>query len=176
MSQLLTETYKRRHALLRELNEEASAYRALKEKTEAEVSKLDTIIKRTLMGLDTEKVALAETIIAVAPTVSNKSDYDSSEMRKVINSAIHDFLANDANELRRGYFGLKRYSHFGLQRSDHAYNMGPRHGNIVFSIGLNTEVLDKQFTPEEVEAVLYYLTHCHLVLSSKVEPSRAAIY
>lgn len=35
---------------------------------------------------------------------------------------------------RSAYFGVKRYSGFGDQGSDHDHGMGPRHGNIVFRV------------------------------------------
>ena len=54
---------------------------------------------------------------------------------KVIEEAIALIQENPEKALLRGYLGVKNYAHFGDQRHDGAYGMGPSHGSIVFSIG-----------------------------------------
>lgn len=53
----------------------------------------------------------------------------------LIETAIYLIQANPADALKKGYLGIKNYAHFGDQREDHSYGMGPKHGTIVFRIG-----------------------------------------
>lgn len=53
----------------------------------------------------------------------------------LIEEAIRRIQADPDNALKTEYLGIKNYAHFGDQRSDHSYCMGPTHGSIVFSIG-----------------------------------------
>lgn len=66
-------------------------------------------------------------------------------------------LADNPARLRSEYIGVKNYSGFGDQREDHKYGYGPRHGHIVFSIGLTQEARQRDLTPEEIEDALYLL-------------------
>jgi hypothetical protein len=66
-------------------------------------------------------------------------------------------LAESPATLQGRYIGVKNYSGFGDQREDHQYGMGPRHGDIVFRIGLTHEAREQGLTPEEVEDALYFL-------------------
>lgn len=53
---------------------------------------------------------------------------------EIITDAAEDIAAGCLS-LRREYFGRKFYSDFD-QREDHRYGSGPKHGRIVFGIGL----------------------------------------
>ena len=54
----------------------------------------------------------------------------------VRDKAFEDAITQvQANGLTDTYVGVKNYAAFGDQREDHRYNMGPRHGSIVFRIG-----------------------------------------
>lgn len=59
------------------------------------------------------------------------------DRKKLIELAIGAIQENPADALKAEYFGIKNYAHFGDQRSDHRYGMGPTHGSIVFEIGRN---------------------------------------
>jgi hypothetical protein len=54
---------------------------------------------------------------------------------ELIEKAIALIQKNPDDALRSGYLGIKNYAHFGDQRCDCPYGMGPKHGDIVFSIG-----------------------------------------
>lgn len=53
----------------------------------------------------------------------------------LIEEAIKSIQESPDTAMQEMYFGIKNYASFGDQREDHNYNMGPRHGHIVFSIG-----------------------------------------
>ena len=121
-------------------------------------------------GLDEKMVACAEAVIRVegdAGKIVNGSypDQTRSGIRwKAIEDAITD-LANGGSKLKGNYFGVKNYDRFGDQREDHNYGMGPRHGSIVFRIGLVDR--KKELTEQEIEAAIYYLTHLKTIQDAK---------
>lgn len=53
----------------------------------------------------------------------------------LIEEAVRRIQADPDGALSREYLGVKNYAHFGDQRCDCAYGMGPSHGSIVFKIG-----------------------------------------
>lgn len=111
-------------------------------------------IRRTENGLDTEKIALAETVITVVGSYTRHGDQDS-----VVNEAMQD-IANGGKRLATQFFGTKTYGRFYNQRSDHPYGYGPRHGSIVFRVGINRgRAKGEPLSANEVEACLYYLAH-----------------
>jgi hypothetical protein len=60
--------------------------------------------------------------------------------------------------LRSHYFGTKDYSGFYDQREDHYYGMRPKHGHIVFSVGMTQFGRAQEvYTADELEAMLYYI-------------------
>lgn len=126
-------------------------------------SALDAVKKRIAemgAGLDSEKVCLAETVISVRGDVfqavhGQYSDQDRSGVRAKAVSDAMAIIADGGEKLRCEYIGVKNYEHFGDQREDHRYGMGPRHGSIVFSISLR--VRDRELKTDEIEAALYYL-------------------
>jgi len=68
--------------------------------------------------------------------------------------AIQD-LANDCLWLRDGYFGIKDYDRWRGQVFNGNYGYGPKHGYVVFSIGLHQP--SEKLTSEQKEACIYYL-------------------
>jgi hypothetical protein len=52
----------------------------------------------------------------------------------LIEEAIAAIHKDPASALATEFLGFKNYAHFGDQRCDCPYGMGPRHGSIVFSI------------------------------------------
>ncbi len=108
-------------------------------------------------GLDLDKIILAKSVIAIRGEIQNDSKGRRSE---VVQSAIRDIATNNAGKIKAKYFGVKNYSGFGDQQEDHSYGMGPKHGNIVFSVGLKNDARAREpflLTDDEMEASLYYL-------------------
>lgn len=106
---------------------------------------------RRSAGLDENKVRLAEHVIEVRGAVERNNE-------GCLGDAIND-LANGTPRLRREYFGVKNYDRFVGQRCDCSYGMGPKHGHIVFEIGLTQEARKRDLTEEEANAAIYYLVH-----------------
>ncbi len=79
-------------------------------------------------------------------------------------------LRSPYGDLHREYFGAKDYDHWVSQRCDCEYGMGPRHGHIVFAIGLRREVRGHDLTPTRREAAVYYLVHLEAIQASRAAP------
>lgn len=168
----LIEINKRRFELRDELKGKLETFQQDKKRIEKEVSELNEKEAFYLGGIDPEKIALGRSVIDVSGQLDAcVNGRDSDQVRtggrqQLVNEAIED-LVNGPVKMRTEYFGMKNYSGFGDQRSDHSYYMGPRHGSIVFSVGLKTSRLKDDFTTEEIEAAIYYLRNLKEVQSAK---------
>lgn len=117
-------------------------------------------------GIDEEKVLHAEHIIYVYGSYANGGE----DRASVIEDAITDILSGGA-KLKREHFGTKSYDRWYGQRSDHTYGCGPRHGSIIFDVGLSKSVRsrsdDAPLTPEEIEIAIYYLRNIERIQAAK---------
>lgn len=124
-------------------------------------------------GVDVARVDRALRILQVQgdPTKPvHGSDYDQRRDNTRLD-AVADarrLLTENSNKLRLQYIGVKNYAHFGDQRADCDYNTGPRHGDIVFRIGLTSEARQRDLTPDEIEDALYFLHVWPTVAAAKV--------
>ena len=114
----------------------------------------NTAIQQLELSLDLDQIALAESVMAVGDYSKGGDDRDSART-----AAIRWFATGTGGYLglKREYFGTKDYAHWSGQRCDCEYGMGPRHGHIVFSIGLREEARKRDLTDAEKEACIYYL-------------------
>lgn len=90
-------------------------------------------------------------------------DGNGAGVRNALLSEAKADLALGGERISARYFGVKNYDGFGDQRTDCEYGMGPRHGSIVFSIGLTRALRDRIRTGphlelEEIEDALYLLS------------------
>jgi hypothetical protein len=142
-------------------------YEAKLSKNRAMLVDLYKQLKLVLCGADIEKVKVAESIFEV----KGLRRIGNGDAISKINEAIKDITAGFV-KIRKQYFGCKDYECFSCQGSDHEYGYGPRHGSTVFSIGLRQEKRNTEFTPEEIDACLYYLLN--LKITEFVESLLAA--
>lgn len=136
---------------------------------EAQIKDIDrqlkTIAERTSLltdGVDLARADRARLVVEVRGDVTQCVHGRDSDQRRenVRQTAVDDarrWLASNVTRLQERYVGVKNYSGFGDQREDHGYGMGPRHGNIVFSIGLTRDARKRALTSNEVEDALYLL-------------------
>lgn len=80
---------------------------------------------------------------------------NSSTRRSAVEDAISKIQTSPDAALKTRYVGVKNYSHFGDQRSDHEYGFGPTHGYIVFRIGRSKTTRNKQIDLDE--DAIYFL-------------------
>lgn len=122
------------------------------------ISKCDIVIGDNKLGLNTDKIELAKSIIYVKGNPYGESSDYGTNGGFIGENAIVD-IANDFLKMKTRYFGNKTYSGY-YQREDHEYGMCPRHGSMVDEIGLLRSARDRQpfeFTAEEKDACIYYL-------------------
>lgn len=115
-------------------------------------------LKSLEAGLDVGKIKLAKTLMYVA------GDYGpAGDDRSVVKEAIED-VTQGFVKLRTEYLATKNYDRFYHQATSHTYGYGPRHGSVVFEIGLHSSTRSRlssrnTLTEQEREAMLYYLVH-----------------
>jgi hypothetical protein len=110
-------------------------------------------------GLDTDKIALAETIIRIRGWDQRSGEWENCR-EDAIRQLATGVTKNSYTDLWQRFFGVKDYAQWSGQRCDCEYGYGPSHGHITFAIGLTDETRQrdaKQLTPEETEAAIYYL-------------------
>lgn len=105
-----------------------------------------------LDGLDAAKIELADHVIYVRGDYE-RAGQDRAQCRE---DAIRELLAG-GGRLRTEYCGTKNYERWRGQLSGHPYGMGPRHGSIVFEIGMQRTVRGRDLTADEIDAAVYYL-------------------
>ena len=154
----LTEAVKRRQELKQEIAQAKEAHDRAMIVLHSALQSVDEAIAVASTGLDSEKVAIAETVIYVSGEFGYGDDFSA------VRSAISD-IADGCKKLRREYFGTKNYDRFHHQGSNHSYGYGPRHGSIVFSIGLRDR--KKELTADEQDAAIYYLLNLKAIMDAK---------
>lgn len=155
----LQEIQNDRTAFLAELRGENDRHERETKRISAALAELKRQEALLLEGLDVGKIALARSILYVEGRVSDVRAGRGSEgpVRAAVVRDTRADLAAGGERLRRGYLGVKNYDAFGDQRCDCEYGMGPRHGSIVFAVGLTRSARERDLTPDEIEAGLYLL-------------------
>lgn len=114
-----------------------------------EIQNLQTTIQLIIKGFSPEKIEEARKIIYIY----GLHHYGYGDTKKAVEDAINA-LAHGGESLYTQYIGCKNYAGYCL-REDHPYGYSPKHGSIVFKIGLRdpSYILASQ----DIEACLYYL-------------------
>lgn len=116
-----------------------------------QIADLERLKNMGLNNFNLTKISIAETILEFGNGFKRKNN-------DVIKKAIND-VVNNFELMRKEYFGIKDYSGFVNQEIRCQYGYGPKHGYVVFSIGIKRNVRQKEFTDEEKDACIYYLNH-----------------
>ena len=142
------------------LNQMTSVFKKEKGRISVEIASLLELEHIAQSNFNIESVQIAESLISVQGNPYGSIDQSGSTIAV---SAIND-IANDFKVLRTIKFGNKRYEGF-YQRCDCTYGMGPRHGSVVDSIGLNDRT--HEFTDDEKDACIYYLKNYTAIKEAK---------
>lgn len=162
----LTEIIQRRDALAVERFTRVKAHEAFLRTNDQELRDLQFAESLLTAGIDLERIGRARAVVYGQGQLKERpgrGSLDSDTRAKVITDAKSD-IAQGAPRLLLEYFGVKNYEAFGDQRADCPYGLAPRHGSIVFQIGL-TESARKQLSggeplsEEQIEDALYFLTN-----------------
>lgn len=175
----LTEAARKMHALKSNLEQHIKQSKTVEEEYRREIRDCQQILSFSEYGLDQEKIAIAEKIIFVR----GKLDKAGDEAKGVISDAVKQLSLGCPNnqyngDLWRFGFGTKDYAGWHGQRSDHEYGYGPKHGYIIFQVGIQPDVRKErnqsELTEEEVEASIYYLLNLAKIQEAKDRASSDA--
>lgn len=131
-----------------ELMKAMDAHEKFMKTINSEINELKRQKEMCVAGLDLDKIAHAESILKIRGL-----DYGEFSER-CVREAIKD-IALDTPQMSKQYFGVKNYAGWRHQTCDCPYGMGPTHGSIVFSVGLQNPRVN--LTDDEKESCLYYL-------------------
>lgn len=119
----------------------------------AELARVTTLRAMSAADLDTDKLQLAQSLLEVRGVY-----HDGPVRKELIEDLLNELATNDGARLFTYYYGVKNYAHFGDQRCDCQYHLGPDHGEIVFRIGLTDEARGrKKFSAKQIDALIYFL-------------------
>jgi len=121
----------------------------------AEETQLSDAYQRVLLGVDLDLVTRAERTIRVSGLGTPLAGDDEACIGDAIYWLSHDKPRGYRQSLRKHYYGTKNYDGWLHERSDHDYGYGPRHGSIVFSIGLFDP--KAELSNEDRAAAIYFL-------------------
>lgn len=134
------------------------------------------LAQRLTSGLDESLIQKAKQVIYVEGRYSRAGE----DRDRALDDAIQAILAG-GQRLAYEYVGTKNYAHWRGQWTKHPYDMGPRHGSVVFAIGLERSVRTRAsgnapvsempplLTEDEINAAIYYLRNLE-----KIEAAHAA--
>lgn len=160
----LTTAARELHELTASLAKHKEAATVEETRLRGEIEQRHKILELSAAGIDLDKVALARTILYVRGSYSRGG----SEKASVIQDAIKQLASGQPvrpiySDLWRQYFGTKDYDRWSGQRTDCDYGCGPRHGSIVFAVGITSETrtarTQSSLTPDEIEAAIYFLSN-----------------
>lgn len=139
-----------------DIQEKKREYNEVINKLNNELNKLETELKMKYEGIQVDYINIAKEVLRV----EGINRYGEGETREMTEKAIQDIL-DGFKRLDREYFGCKDYDRWSCQGVTCEYGYAPRHGSIVFRIGLTSKYERKtdQITEEQVNACLYYLRH-----------------
>ncbi len=152
----IVEIERRKAALVEEQDAEKKRHDAEMARIREEYRQAEERGNLMVEGLDGAKILHAEHIIYVRGLYEKAGDERSSARE----GAIRRILAG-GSDLKSEYVGTKSYDRWHGQSVVHSYGMGPRHGSMIFEIGLTRPVRERTTTPllteEEIESAVYYL-------------------
>lgn len=158
----LFDAAKRKFELQAELSDLISQAKTKESSLRKDIESCNFILNNSTAGIDQEKVDLAKTILRVRGSYDKGGDDRASVINDVIKQLSTGVPIREIyGDLWRVEFGTKNYDRWSGQRSDHEYGYGPKHGGIVFSVGLTDNVRKSkshgELTQEEIESAIYYL-------------------
>lgn len=166
-------TYERRIAEVRGLMvAEQKRHDAAMSALRSEIEQAEVERARILDGLDSAAILLAEHVLEVSGTFARAGN----DRNWVIETAIADLIGGQ-EKLRFEYIGTKDYAHWHGQGVSCEYGYCPRHGSVIFSVGLSRPLRFKSgrpLTADEVNAAVYYLRNIERIQAAQAKASALA--
>lgn len=168
----LTTAARELHELSADLTAHIESAKKEEARLRAEIRQRRSVLELSASGIDLDKVNLAKTIVFVRGTYARGGD----DRASVIADAIKQFATGVPpravyGDLWSVAFGTKSYDRWYGQRTDCEYGCGPGHGSIIFQVGILDQVRKSRthadLTPDEIEAVIYFLTNLERVQAAE---------
>ena len=156
-----------------ELTEHNAAAKRVADEMAAALKEVQSKISLATDGIDYVAIDLAKTVIQV------RGDYATAgtDRKSVIDEALDELTTGRIGtySLNTHNLGTKSFDRWHGQRCDCTPMTGPRHGHIVFSVGLTREARERggldTLTNEEREAAVYYLIRLEAVQAALKNPT-----
>jgi hypothetical protein len=136
--------------LATEKSQEVLRNRAELARIEGEQKKAEIALEAARRGVPPDVFDLARKLIW------QEGACNSGQRGDAVRDAMSEIAAG-GGRLQKEYFGTKDYDRWYDQREDHAYGYGPRHGSMVFRVGLTDEARRRELASHEIEACLSVL-------------------
>jgi hypothetical protein len=170
---VITEMERRKSQLRIDMKAEDDRHTATAQALKDEYRLANERINLVSTGLDEEKLLLAEHVLEVDGLYSKAGD----ERVTALEKAKTQILAG-GGRLQHEYQGTKSYDRWHGQWIECSYGMGPRHGGVIFRIGLAQPVRKREqqplLTDDEIEACLYYLNNLERIQEAREKAKVAA--
>lgn len=171
MKPILTNAYDRIAQINTDLAAEKKRHTEMVAKLTQEIEAERLLINQFSAGLDPEKIAKGCEVLAI------RGDYEKAggEVHTVIRDAINQIATGihpNYSNLWMDDLGVKDYSQWHGQRSDHSRGYGPKHGSLTFVVGFRDSIVtrpEKVLTDEEKECAIYVLHNIVAIQKSRKE-------
>lgn len=159
---LLQSLIAEREELKKQREEISQAFKQQDKDLSDQISEISVTIAGFSAGLDMEKINAGKQVVAV------KGECINDKRKQLVQLAMLD-IATGCEHLKNQYYGIKNYASFGDQIHNSRYYSAPQHGSIVFSIGLQRNLLplEEPLSISQVEAALYYLHNLEAVTQAE---------
>lgn len=168
----MVELQKRLSALIAERTDVEAKYKADVSRLVAATDAAKKDIAAAGAGFDMEKIAAGRTVLYVHGQYAKAGDERAAALR----GALSDLVSDGGKKLSREYFATKSYDRWHGQFLTCEYGMCPRHGGVIFEIGLTRDHAKRLreggvLTEAEIEGAVYLLT----ILPQLQEAEAAAV-
>ena len=154
-----------------EISREEKCYEAARHILACSLEHLTTKINNLGLGLDQSYIDLAETVLYVRGAYATAGQDKAKQVQSAIDYLAFGKTRGFYDNLRNQYFATKNYEHWRGQAVNCYYGMVPRHGGVIFEIGLTPDARRRDLTEAEREAAVYYLLHLEQIQQPKAEPT-----
>lgn len=150
-----------------ELDRHAAALAGIERDLAKSRADIDLLVK----GMSTDRIALGESLLEVCGNYVTAGEERAACVGKVM-----DEIGRGGGTLVHDYQGTKNYDRWHGQHIQCSYGCIPRHGSVIFSIGLRPAVRKRQpmpddparvLTAEEADACMYYLMQIHTIHAAR---------
>ncbi|MBE5272147.1 hypothetical protein [Stenotrophomonas sp. B2] len=168
----IAEAASARTRLSAELAKHLATSKATEASLRAQIAAADQAVAISAAGMDLEQIAAAEAVLEVRGLYRLGGEDRASVLRDAIAEISTGDKGTTYRSLWHSYFGTKDYEHWHGQRCDCQYGLGPSHGSIVFSVGLQRSIRAREMevlTDAERIACVYYLTNIEAIQAQRAQ-------